>query len=329
MNNSIGLNATRCEGMAKWSSLLREKLNFSTATMSVPEGKDEEQFEGKIFIDEMNAGVLKALVSSSAQKVSLAHKDFFNNAKNKIFIVSSCNGLLVSNKNNRKIISVGDGIIIPSWDKFTEESFMRRNSVSIILDLSLIMDSASEIINNIIWKKTSELNYGTEINKLMFNYLTCHDDNFCDKNTKALLGMLALELECYKKHSVVYHSSNLDGKLPLIVDFIKNNIKDPDLCLSSVAEFMGLSKRRVQYILSDAGIRFNDLLSKERCRFLANKIKRNSIGDINADIFEAGFGSFSTASRQFQKNYSLTPKQYWIRHKNNIKIGNHKREVTR
>ncbi|EAA5421019.1 AraC family transcriptional regulator [Salmonella enterica subsp. enterica serovar Newport] len=312
MADSIELKATRCDGLEKWSTLLRNKLNFSIATVSVPEGKDKEQFEGIMSIDEMNHGVLKALVSSSAQRVSLAHQDIFSHKKSKIFIINSCNGLLFSNKTHRKIISVGDSIIIPSWDNFTEECFTNRNSVSIILDVSSITDSPNENIQNIIWKKVSELNYGTELNKLMSNYLSCHEDKFCEKNTTALLSLLALELEYNKKQHHAYSQSKKD-KLPLIVDYIKNNIKDPELCLSSVANYFGLTERRIQYILSDSGIRFGEFLSKERCDFLASKIRGNLNGDINTDIFEAGFGSFSTASRQFQKNYNLTPRQYWDR----------------
>lgn len=309
MNDSIELSATRCEGMEKWSTLLQDKLNFSTAAVSVPNGKDADQFEGKMFIDEMSNGVLKALVSSSAQKVNLAHEDIVDNKKSKLFIINSCSGLLVFNKDNRKIITAGDSIIIPSWNKFTEESFTNRNSASIILDISSITDSP-ENINNILWKKTSELNYGTELNKLMSNYLTCYDEKFCEKNTNALLSLLTLELEHNKKGNSTC-SSKLDDKLPLIIDFIKNNIKNPDLCLSSVADFMGLSERRIQYIISDSGMSFSEILSKERCDLLASKIRRNKSGNINADIFEAGFSSLSTASRQFQKKFKLTPKQYW------------------
>lgn len=75
MVDSVELRAIRREGMEKWSRLLRDKLDFSTARLSVPEGKDDEQFSGSIFIDKMNNDILKAVVASTAQKVSLSHKD--------------------------------------------------------------------------------------------------------------------------------------------------------------------------------------------------------------------------------------------------------------
>lgn len=310
MVDSVELRAIRREGMEKWSRLLRDKLDFSTARLSVPEGKDDEQFSGSIFIDKMNNDILKAVVASTAQKVSLSHKDVTDHKKSKLFIINSCNGLLISNREHRKIISAGDSIIIPSWENFTEESFLNRNSVSVILDISTITDSPVEKVTDIIWAKVSELNYGVEINKLMCNYISCYDDRFCEKNTNALLSLLALELE-YRKKSRHINNPVPNGKLALIIDFIKNKIRNPDLSLSVVAEYLNISERMVQYVLSEAGIRFNELVSKERCDILANKIKINSSGNINPDIFESGFRTFSTASRQFQKYYNVTPRQYW------------------
>lgn len=310
MTNTFELNARRTEGLNKWSAAIKKNLSFSKANVSVPEGKDADLFEGNIHIDEMNGGVLKTLINSSAQRVNLAHEDFFNHKKNKIFIINSCNGLLFRNNDNRKIVSIGDGIIIPSWNEFTEESFFNRNSVSIIVDISLISDATYSNLDKILWKKISELNYGTEMNKLMVNFLSCFDDRFCEKNIKAVLSLLALELDNEKKISKLSAPKN---KLPIIIDYIKNKIKDPNLDLKSVAEYIGVSERMIQYILSESGVRFNELLAQERCALLAKKIEDNLYGNVNADIFDSGFNSISTACRQFHKIYRLTPKQYQIR----------------
>lgn len=310
MKKSIKLIAERDKGLNEWSNQLKENLNFSKAVVSVPDGKDVDLFKGNISIDELNGGVLKAIVVSTAQRVKLAHADISNQKKNKIFIVTSCNGLLFLGKTNRINISVGDGIIIPSWAPFIEESNSNRKSVSLILDVSSVSDEDNlDELNKILWKKTSELHYGMEINKLMMNYLFCYKDNFCERNTQALLSLLYLELEHSKKAST-FQQENKSNQLELVINYIKNNIKNPELSLSTVAKYMGFSKRMVQYVLSETENHFCDLVAKERCSLLASKIRENHHSDVNIDIFDVGFSSIATACRQFQKIYNVTPKQY-------------------
>ncbi|RXQ39639.1 hypothetical protein EI539_18690 [Salmonella enterica] len=81
MTNTFELNARRTEGLNKWSAAIKKKPEFFKSDVSVPEGKDADLFEGNIYIDEMNGGVLKTLINSSAQRVNLAHEDFFNHKK--------------------------------------------------------------------------------------------------------------------------------------------------------------------------------------------------------------------------------------------------------
>lgn len=310
MKQNVKLVAERHEGLNEWSDQLKKHLDFSEAVVSVPDGKDVDLFKGYISIDELNGGVLKAVVASTAQRVKLVHADIPNQRKNKIFIVTSCNGMLFHAKGKRKNISVGDSIIIPSWVPFTEESVSNRKSVSVLLDISSISDEDSrDELNKILWKKISDLYYGAELNKLMMNYLFCYNDKFCERNTQALLSLLALELEHSKKVDVL-QQRHKNNKLELIMNYIKNNIKDPELSLSNVAQYMGLSRRMVQYVLSETESNFCDLVAKERCSLLASKIRENQYGNVNVDIFDVGFSSIATACRQFQKIYNVTPKKY-------------------
>ncbi|HBA8243398.1 TPA: AraC family transcriptional regulator, partial [Escherichia coli] len=220
MKQNIKLVAERYEGLNEWSGQLKKYLDFSEAAVSVPDGKDVDLFKGHISIDELNSGVLKAVVASTAQRVKLVHADIPNQRKNKIFIITSCNGMIFYAKGNRENISVGDSIIIPSWIPFTEECDSNRKSASVLLDISSISDEDSrDELDRILWRKASDLYYGTELNKLMMNYLSCYNNKFCERNTQALLSLLALELE-HSKKADFFQPRNENNKLELIINYI-------------------------------------------------------------------------------------------------------------
>lgn len=74
-----------------------------------------DQFFGHMRVDELNNGTLLIGVNSSFQQTSLVHNDCYTEEKNKIFIVNACSSLLAENKENRNILSPGEGVIIPAW----------------------------------------------------------------------------------------------------------------------------------------------------------------------------------------------------------------------
>lgn len=77
-----------------------------------------------------------------------------------------------------------------------------------------------------------------------------------------------------------------------------------------VALDFGMTERSIQYILSEAGGGFCDILAFERRKLLAHKICNNPNSNLVADIYDSGFYSLSKAYRQFKKLYNSTPKQY-------------------
>ncbi|EDR2882563.1 helix-turn-helix transcriptional regulator [Salmonella enterica subsp. enterica] len=124
------------------------------------------------------------------------------------------------------------------------------------------------------------------------------------------MGLLALEVESNTYSGNNFFHKKHNTRLSIIISQIKDNIKNPDLCLSTIAQRLGITERMIQYILADENLRFHQLLSSERCKFLASKIKSDLYTDINVVIFESGFESITTANRQFKKLYDLTPRQY-------------------
>ncbi|EPR2277463.1 helix-turn-helix domain-containing protein [Salmonella enterica subsp. enterica serovar Newport] len=316
------LSAAHREGLDEWSNCIKKDLGFAKAKVSIPPGMEEDQFFGYMLVDELSNGTLKIEVNSSSQQINLLHKDSLAGVKRKIFIINSCNSMLIRNKNNRKIISPGDSIIIPAWDEFFEESFSGRISVSLILDVSYITDSVTQL-EKMLWQNVSHLVYGFEINRIISNFYNNQSSRFCEKNTAALISLLSLESEfddLNKSNALQQVSPSGSNRCSYIVNYIKNNIKNSDLCLSMVAKHIGLTERMIQYILSERNVKFHQLLTLERCNFLASRIRNDVYADVDVSIFESGFESIATACRQFKKIYNLTPKQYQCRlkrHQNN------------
>ena len=303
------ISITHCNTFDTWEQLIKDKLDFADARMVMPAGMAEDLFIGDMNIEQFRNGGLKVYVNSSAQKVTLLHKDGKNNLKNKFILLSSCRSLMVKNAEHRAIISGGDSIIIPAWERYTEESFSGRNSLSFIFNISCIADTVS-VFYKMIWRNISSFKFGNEINKIISNFYNYNTSRFCEKNTAALLSLLSLEGEAETTKPVMPVKRATDERYPLIINYIKNNIRDPELCLSSVAEYFGITTRMIQYILAEADKTFFQIISAERCSVLASKIKHNPYTNVNISVYESGFRSIATANRQFSSAYGVTPGQY-------------------
>ena len=98
----------------------------------------------------------------------------------------------------------------------------------------------------------------------------------------------------------------------------KKNAQNNKLRLSLVADNFGVSERMVQYVLSESGCNFGEILSNERCQILMRKIKDNPFINVNVHIYDSGFNSICTANRSFKKKYNITPRQYLEQQKRSL-----------
>lgn len=309
MRKKNELSVAHWRGLNNWENVIKKELGFADVKMGMPVGVDPDMFLGNMQIDEFRSGGLKIHVHSSAQKVTLFHQDGIECKKNKFILLSSCGSLLVRNAEHRKIISAGDSIILPAWEKYTEECFSGRSSLSFIFDISSITDSVN-MLYPVMWKNISTFKMGFEINNIIGNFYNNFSDRFCEKNLSALLSLLSLETEVTSSLYLNNIQKNQSERCAVIINFIRNNIKNPEISLSSVAEYLGVTERMVQYILAEENMAFHQFLSRERCNYLANKIKRDLYCDVNVSIYESGFKSIVTANRQFKNILGLTPRQY-------------------
>ncbi|EIS6415656.1 AraC family transcriptional regulator [Salmonella enterica] len=296
-------------GLNHWGTIIKKELGFAEVKIEIPAGTDPDMFLGSMIIDEFRNGGLKIHMRSSAQKITLFHQDGVECKKNKFILLNSCGSLLVRSAEHRKIISAGDSIILPAWEKYTEECFSGRNSLTFIFDISSITDSV-EMLYPVMWKNISNFKMGFEINKIISNFYNNFGDRFCEKNSSALLSLLGLETELTAASYLNEPQKARNVRCAVIISFIRNNIKNPEISLSSVAEYLGITERMVQYTLAEEKMAFHQFLSSERCKFLANKIKSDLYCDVNVSIYESGFKSTATANRQFKNILGVTPHQY-------------------
>lgn len=305
------------DGADLWEEMVKRELGFAEVFTSTPQGVDEGLLSGTMAIDEFINGGLKVQVNSSAQKTSLVHRDAVNNENTKFIILNSCGSLRIRNSDHRETISMGDSMLVPLWEPYVEECFSERVSLSFIFDVEQVADSDAHL-SELFWRKCSTFEYGVEINKIISNFYNNHNDTFCEKNVKVLQGLLSLEIENLR----VPPKKEVQNKCSYIINFIRNNLKKGDLRLSELADSMGVTVRTVQYTLSNEKMSFHQLLSTERCRFLASKIRSNLYCDICALIYESGFSSVASANRQFKRVFNVTPKQYQKRLMLNLNVNN-------
>ncbi|EDA0293377.1 AraC family transcriptional regulator, partial [Salmonella enterica] len=74
----------------EWSRAIKNKLSFSCVKIESPLQKNEDLFDGSMYIDELNGDIFKTLVKSSAVTVSLTHKDVMTHTLSKLFFIHSC-----------------------------------------------------------------------------------------------------------------------------------------------------------------------------------------------------------------------------------------------
>ncbi len=102
-----------------------------------------------------------------------------------------------------------------------------------------------------------------------------------------------VNLECIKISRVILEHSN-----------------DINFNLSCLCNEVYMSKRKVQYILSDNNTSFKDILLNARVKTLKNTINVGTSKSLSALVQECGFGSLNSANKAFHNHYGLSVSEY-------------------
>jgi AraC-like DNA-binding protein len=132
----------------------------------------------------------------------------------------------------------------------------------------------------------------------------------------------AAERETYGRHMVDLlaicggHLSDWDGapaggsaRLPLLLDFLRQNHRDRDLSAATAARVFGISSRYVHKLFATTGKSFSEHLGEIRLDECARRLgaSRAAIIDVALD---AGFSDISYFNRRFKARFGETPRDY-------------------
>lgn len=97
-----------------------------------------------------------------------------------------------------------------------------------------------------------------------------------------------------------------------LLEYIADNLNDPQLDVQSAADGCGISCRYVHLLMRDTGRTFSRYLLEhrlERCR-RAFEGRRDAARSITGIAFECGFNDASHFSRAFRRRYGLSPREF-------------------
>ncbi|MCL2713498.1 MAG: helix-turn-helix domain-containing protein [Alphaproteobacteria bacterium] len=89
--------------------------------------------------------------------------------------------------------------------------------------------------------------------------------------------------------------------------FIREHLRDPDLCLDRICAELGCSKRYLHMLFSDRGATVSDHIWQTRLSSCRQEIEANAGKKITDIAFSWGFSSSSHFSRMFRKYFGIAP----------------------
>ncbi|WP_418114607.1 helix-turn-helix domain-containing protein [Vibrio scophthalmi] len=106
------------------------------------------------------------------------------------------------------------------------------------------------------------------------------------------------------------YSNQMNSECIKISKAILEHSNDNKFNLSCLCNEVYMSKRKVQYILSDNNTSFKDLLLNSRVKMLKNTIDVGSSKSLSVLVQECGFGSLNSANKAFNNHFGLSVSEY-------------------
>ena len=89
--------------------------------------------------------------------------------------------------------------------------------------------------------------------------------------------------------------------------FIREHLRDPDLCIGQISTELGCSKRYLHMLFSERGTTVSDYIWRTRLQNCRQEIEANAGKTITDVAFSWGFSSSSHFSRVFRKCFGVAP----------------------
>src|SRR5215470_7360457 len=89
--------------------------------------------------------------------------------------------------------------------------------------------------------------------------------------------------------------------------FIREHLRDPDLCIDQISAALGCTKRYLHMLFSDKGMTVSDYIWRARLLHCRQELETQSGKTITDVAFSWGFSSSSHFSRVFRKHFGFVP----------------------
>ena len=91
------------------------------------------------------------------------------------------------------------------------------------------------------------------------------------------------------------------------VGFIREHLRDPDLCIDQISTALGCTKRYLHMLFSDRGMTVSDYIWHARIQNCRHELETQAGKSLTDVAFSWGFSSSSHLSRVFRKYFGIVP----------------------
>jgi AraC-like DNA-binding protein len=89
--------------------------------------------------------------------------------------------------------------------------------------------------------------------------------------------------------------------------FIREHLRDPDLCIDQISTALGCTKRYLHMLFSERGMTVSDYIWRARLQHCREELEAQPGKTITDVAFSWGFSSSSHFSRVFRKYFGIVP----------------------
>lgn len=120
----------------------------------------------------------------------------------------------------------------------------------------------------------------------------------------ALIDLLLLPL---RETGAMFDRGSAEATYVRAQGFIREHLRDPDLCIDRISAALGCSKRYLHMLFSDRGMTVSDYIWKARLQNCRQELESQNGKTITDVAFSWGFSSSSHFSRVFRKYFGIAP----------------------
>ena len=97
--------------------------------------------------------------------------------------------------------------------------------------------------------------------------------------------------------------------------FIREHLRDPDLCIDQISAALGCTKRYLHMLFSEKGITVGEYIWRARLQNCRHELETHGGKTITDVAFSWGFSSSSHFSRVFRKYFGVVPSSFLKAHR--------------